>query len=1600
MKVNLKNRIFSALTAFFLASTLFIGLGFTAAAEEPASAADLTARGTLSADEEADIRERLEAEALKTGDATNVEASAEATDGGIAVPGDHVVTFVTANTTVTVPGQSPPYHSGDDGVLNFTTAPDTGYAVSPLSFTLPSGSTAGITKTGANAWRLSNVEEDITLTVNADPPYSGQTGSDGYAISSAAQLEQLASAVNGAATSPVYTDSYFTLTGDITLAGTWTPIGGGGTYTDGQPPGGNAFAGDFDGDGYTVSGLEISPKNNSTAGYGLFGCVSGGMLANLTVAGEISSSALDLYYVGGLVGYTSGIIWNCHNGVDITLDSTSGGAGSKTSMTGGLAGAVEGDGIYVRYSSNSGDITGRGRVGGIAGALYCDTAHGAVVDNCYNTGDIATVLSGATQSYAGGIVGYSAGYITNSYSYGIEISTVDGHYLGGLVGMLQYGSPQPALANVYSVAAFRPDANPDYDKWLFASVDRSYSTPIAHALWVDTYRWSGSPTSYDEFTQNRPGSSDPWGAWTQVGYFYNAAGGYDSRTGAVVYTGTNPPPIQVTSALDVLNTEVDGIAAGDQFSQDAAHNAGYPYLTWEAAGGVPWAPVSPPFPPPPETGVFLDGVNGDNANDGLSPQSPVATFQRAAEVLDAVPERATMYILDTVTVAGSETWMLPRSAQQNVMRSATFHTGPLVSVPSGADLTLENITMDGNATNVSGGGPIISVAGGSVDILHGAVLQNNRSPVGGAVSIDGGSGTLYDGIIQNNVSGLGGAVSVDGGGTFTLTRGDVKNNSASTFQSGFTRAFGGAFYVAAGATLAVNGGVINGNMAQTYKNSPNNALGGAIYAGGNVTLNNGDITNNYVDVGSTGGAEAHGGGIYIAPGGTVTVTGSTLGGNTERTAGATQNQGVYFGDGTLDFAPSADGYLNWSDEIYLADKNSIISVSAPLSRIVGTLNVRAVDASLDTVLAQGDNYTLANTDGQRIFYLNDDVYCVVIGTNNRAVLGDKVFLDVNGSSSGDGTKANPYNNIPAALAKADGERLIQFKGPFALTGSELDLSGGDYDGSAFRRDPGYSGVLFTVDSGATVVLSGVSVNGNLQLAPNATGTIVQVSGGTLTVGQDAALENNAATSTGGGVNATNASVTISGGSVSGNNIGTVYGQWGGGVFVSGAASAFTLSGGRISGNSANGGGGLYITGVIPAQASLSGGTIDHNYGNGSGGGLYLTGGATATISGTQINENTAATLGGGAYFYTSGGTVTVTMTGGAVDGNDSGTVDGGSGAGVYLSSGSVFNVSGGSVSKNYARSNGGGIYNSSSTLNVSGNAAFEDNISASYGGAIAHMSGTLAITGGTFTDNTADNGGGVYASSAVATLTGATFTGNRAIAVSSNTLGGAGGGLYSTSNIGATGGFDGITFSGNEAIGTNASAGTGQNNGSGGGMYWSYTSTTPTAGISGVTFGSNKARQGGGFYRAGSAALTLTNVGITGNEASANGGGAYIASGSVVTLGSGTVSGNTASGNGNGFYVAASNSLTLSPSGDDAITFGAGDDIYLPAQVTFNIAAALETGAPDGISLTFASPQVGNTVATTGSSDIANESWEYLFPTNAGVELGVSGSNITIVSTR
>ena len=275
--------------------------------------------------------------------------------------------------------------------------------------------------------------------------FAGGTGTaeDPYQIANGAQLAYLASSVNSGET---YEEKNFVLTANIDLNGLpWTPIAN--SFSDALLGGSDyrVFAGNFDGNGYTISNVSIGSETAPLEAdvLGLFGATEG-KISNLNLdtvsihgVAKIASIGAVVGFAGGLVGYSGGSIENCHV-TGLTMDmSAPSNVYAAAYWVGGLVGALDGTQL-INECSVSGSITekaGKGSIGGLIGEL------GKAAKITYSRSNVTVNVKADSRGGAdvGGFIGKGNGktdaetVIRNCYATG---NVTGGAYTGGFAGGL------------------------------------------------------------------------------------------------------------------------------------------------------------------------------------------------------------------------------------------------------------------------------------------------------------------------------------------------------------------------------------------------------------------------------------------------------------------------------------------------------------------------------------------------------------------------------------------------------------------------------------------------------------------------------------------------------------------------------------------------------------------------------------------------------------------------------------------------------------------------------------------------------------------------------------------------------------------------------------------------------------------------------------------------------------------------------------------------------------------------------------------------------------------------------------------------------------
>ncbi len=239
-----------------------------------------------------------------------------------------------------------------------------------------------------------------TVTVATPAFFAGGNGTIGnpYLVASAAGLDHVRNNVN----------AYYRQTADITLTGTWSPIGG--------------FNGSYDGDGFAINGLVTTGTSSYRA---LFASIntSNGVLRDLRLVGVSIQGG---FRSAGAVGILS-------TGAKLVNVTVTGSVSSISVYIGGLVGELQ-SGARIDSSASHASVSGQQAVGGLVGYSSGTIRHS------YSTGAVT-----ASGSFGGGVVGHaSGGSVTEDvYATGAVSSNTGA---GGLVGYLDFATLRRAYA--------------------------------------------------------------------------------------------------------------------------------------------------------------------------------------------------------------------------------------------------------------------------------------------------------------------------------------------------------------------------------------------------------------------------------------------------------------------------------------------------------------------------------------------------------------------------------------------------------------------------------------------------------------------------------------------------------------------------------------------------------------------------------------------------------------------------------------------------------------------------------------------------------------------------------------------------------------------------------------------------------------------------------------------------------------------------------------------------------------------------------------------------------------------------------------------------
>ena len=631
---------------------------------------------------------------------------------------------------------------------------------------------------------------------------------------------------------------------------------------------------------------------------------------------------------------------------------------------------------------------------------------------------------------------------------------------------------------------------------------------------------------------------------------------------------------------------------------------------------------------------YVNSSIGSDDYSGTS-SSPFKTVQKAVTAINEKNDPSTeftIYLDGEFTLSNqieiSKKIKITTSKTASIIRHNDFTYDNLIEVSSGGELTLANVTIDGNQVENDYSGIYVE---GTLNLNDKATIQNCTASEGGGVQVaDGGTFNMNSGAkIQNCEAFFGGGVIIYGNGEFKMSGGSITNckaqesygggvlvyytektdtagnvsyipgkfNMSGGTISGCEAGYGGAVCLDHG-TFTMSGGSITKNSATSTSQS---ALGGGVYvADGEFNMSD-TASIDDCNALSDNNDSRYGGGVYLA-GGSFNMTGGSIT-NCKVTGYNDYGGGVYISSG--EFTMSG-GTISWSSDDYCAERGGGVYVA-------------------------GGNFNMsesAKIEGCKTYSLGGGVYQAggkFTMSENAVISGCEAVITVNSSESyGGGVYQNAgeftmsggtisgckvYNSTTKTDVKSYGGGVYQNAGTFEMTGGTISGCTAEQGGGVYK----YSGV-FKMQGGT-------------------------IGGGEETLGCTA--------NQGGGVYLG----SLGSSSISSGIISNCSAKQGGGVYYNGDSNnTFTMYNGEISKCTAEQGGGVYVNN---GEFKMSGSAkIDKCEASERGGGVYQNGGRFEIFKNTDgtnnviISSNTAKS-GGGVCVYTG----TFSMNSGSISGN-------------------------------------------------------------------------------------------------------------------------------------------------------------------------------------------------------------------------------------------------------------------------------------------------------------------------------------------------------------
>jgi CSLREA domain-containing protein len=884
------------------------------------------------------------------------------------------------------------------------------------------------------------------------------------------------------------------------------------------------------------------------------------------------------------------------------------------------------------------------------------------------------------------------------------------------------------------------------------------------------------------------------------------------------------------------------------------------------------------------------GIRNDATINNLS-NTIIANSVRGGDFVGNAPNTNTNNLVETLgTVTGT---FIPAFTADPRLGPLQDNGGPIFTMALGAGSVAIGTTA-GTGTDQRGinrttndigaysfGIQVTSTADSGTGSLRTAITQAGSTPGNDQISVNLTGANPYTITLATSLRINDANTPITGGtaGTVTIAGLGASNLNISGNNGNFS-----VFTVASGGNLFISGVTVSG--AQTSGN------GGAFNNSGTLTVSNSTISGN---------SSSFGGGIYNS--GTLTVSNSTISGNS-----ATQNGGGIYNN--------SSGVLNIS--------NSEISGNSASygGGILTRGNLTISNSKLSANIAND-----GNGKGSGGGIRNEGALTIL----NSTLSGNTAYV---GGGISNGSSLTISNSTFFGNSATFGGGIENFGGAFSLNNSTLSGN------SAILQGVGRGGAIYNRGVGT---ISNSTLSGNSAIQPG--GGIFNFTGSTLNIANTII-----ANSTSGGDYAGGGTVTLGSANNLVNQTGLLVSAWAttknsaeinlgplqdnGGPTLTMALGAGSVAIGTTAGTGTDQRGinrttadiGAYSFGIAVntnSDASIQDSVISlreaitqaNNTPGNDGISFNLTGSNTITLASALPTIAKASFA--GSVTINGLGVSLLTINGNSSGFNFFNIATGGnlfvsgmtvSGAVFTSGNGGAFNslgsltISASTITGNSAL-NGGAIINQGTSLVVK-NSIISNNTTAGYGGGINNYNGgTISIFNSTISGNSATNGGGgIINSNSNLTITDSVFTGN--LSATNN-----GAGVLNT-NANSFLTVSGSTFSNNTAR-------------NGGAIFNNGTATINSSTIS----GNINAVKGAGIYNDSTGVLTITDSTISNNASTGNGGGVFN-KGSSLNISKSTISGNTSAANGGGVSNNSAGPVTISYSMISSNSAASGAGIY------------------------------------------------------------------------